>query len=67
MSMDLAARLYDRLRFDPPSGTVCDAALAEHFDATPGEIGDALAFLHDAGMIEATITGRTIRVCEVAK
>ena len=61
MSIDLAQSLFLHIR-DNEAPEFSDAALASHFNATPAQVGDALAFLHDAGLIETAVNSRTVRV-----
>ena len=61
MSIDLAQSLILHIQNEARPDWD-DRQLAEHFKCTPSQIGDALAFLHDAGLIETTVTARTVRV-----
>lgn len=61
MSIDLAQSLLLHMQ-DTESPEYSDVELAAHFNVTPAQIGDSLAFLHDAGMIDTAVTTRTVRV-----
>lgn len=61
MSIDLAQSILLHLR-KTGDEAVRDKDLAEELGSTPTAVGDAMAFLHDAGLIETEVLTRFVRI-----